>query len=483
MKLKSPIRVVLEVTDKCNYCCTHCFNSSSPTICTSQELNTKAWKKILKELSVLEVFEVSFTGGEPFMREDIFELLSYAYKLGFFITLNTNGSLLNDKKIKQLKNIFKKDANLVRIMFSLNTLDIKNFKKITNSSFSPSNIVANMNKLSEEGFNVTMTSIFMKRTIRDYPDLLEYFLKSKVKIWNISAVIPYGRGINHNLFNPSEKDWKSLINFFEKNKKKVEIMGKKISIQANIFNLFSNKEDSTCFNCPAGKTEMSIDSKGNPNPCISFGENSKDDSKKIKHYWDRNNLLYTLRNKNESQLSGPCIKCNFKKYCLGGCPALALRNFNSITMPDPRCPFLPEIINISQDKTFKNFILRLTKENMQGYYPDWKPINKEIEKEFLNKKNKTWLIKKKSLNLGYILFCEEFPNIFIDSIQIKKKYQGEGYGSLVLKKLESYAIKNKFKKIYLKVKKINKLAIRFYENLDYKIEKKEDDNLFLYKNL
>jgi len=70
-----------------------------------KELNTKEVFIILDQLAAAGCLNLGFTGGEPFLREDIFDILGYAKSRGFNIIILTNGTLITAKKADSLKEI------------------------------------------------------------------------------------------------------------------------------------------------------------------------------------------------------------------------------------------------------------------------------------------------------------------------------------------------------------------------------------------
>jgi MoaA/NifB/PqqE/SkfB family radical SAM enzyme len=87
----SPEVVHLEVSSRCNLNCNGCYVRKDGI-----ELTTAEWKGIIDSLTeeCASVFQVTFGGGEPLMRDDIFELASYASSRGVNRTMTTNGILL-----------------------------------------------------------------------------------------------------------------------------------------------------------------------------------------------------------------------------------------------------------------------------------------------------------------------------------------------------------------------------------------------------
>ena len=76
----APFMVVWDVTHLCNLRCKHCYLDAREKM--PDELTTKEAKNLIDELVDAGVVVLAFSGGEPLMREDIFELMSYAHQKG-----------------------------------------------------------------------------------------------------------------------------------------------------------------------------------------------------------------------------------------------------------------------------------------------------------------------------------------------------------------------------------------------------------------
>ncbi len=68
-----------------------------------KELSTGYFKKVIDSIDQAGIKIVKVTGGEPLLRKDIFSLLKYAKEKGLEVRLNTNASLIDQKKLKNLK--------------------------------------------------------------------------------------------------------------------------------------------------------------------------------------------------------------------------------------------------------------------------------------------------------------------------------------------------------------------------------------------
>ena len=102
-RLGFPLRVMFELTYRCNFKCPHCYVPAAYR--KYPELKTKDVFSILDQLKAIGCLYLGFTGGEPFLRKDLMEILHYARKSGFEVIIYTNGSLINEKGAKQLGQI------------------------------------------------------------------------------------------------------------------------------------------------------------------------------------------------------------------------------------------------------------------------------------------------------------------------------------------------------------------------------------------
>jgi len=151
-----PREIMLEVTDKCNLNCNFCFNKlriNQRGI--AEDLSTENIKKIIDKISTFAVKIVRFTGGEPLLRKDIFELMEYAYEKGLKVWLNTNATLITKG------NVCKIVKYVDNILIPLNAYDVKgeyevtgyrHFKKKTKRNLSVKKIWNKISPLRNSGY-------------------------------------------------------------------------------------------------------------------------------------------------------------------------------------------------------------------------------------------------------------------------------------------------------------------------------------------
>lgn len=102
-KDRRPI-VVWNLTRTCNLKCVHCYTDSEAQKYAG-ELTTDQAKAVLDDLAEFKVPAVLFSGGEPLVRPDLFELAAYARGKGLHVVLSTNGTLINPETARRLKDL------------------------------------------------------------------------------------------------------------------------------------------------------------------------------------------------------------------------------------------------------------------------------------------------------------------------------------------------------------------------------------------
>lgn len=93
--------MVWNYTNACNLRCIHCYQRADRPL--SDELSTQERRAIVSELSEAGVVSMAFSGGEPLMRKDFLEVAKYAADRNMYVSLATNGTLINGEVAHRLK--------------------------------------------------------------------------------------------------------------------------------------------------------------------------------------------------------------------------------------------------------------------------------------------------------------------------------------------------------------------------------------------
>ncbi len=178
--------VFIEVTRACNLRCIHCLNNSG--IALKNQLTKEKWIKIIRELSDAGVQEIRFTGGEPLVFPGIEELINEASNLGIYVSIGTNGILIDKEKATILKK-----AGLKKAVISLDGTE-KSHDAIRGKGTYVKTWNA-INLLKKENISLKVNSVIMKSNIDDVIELAKIANKTKTPIF-IRRFIESGRGNN-----------------------------------------------------------------------------------------------------------------------------------------------------------------------------------------------------------------------------------------------------------------------------------------------
>ncbi|MBR3646691.1 MAG: radical SAM protein [Lachnospiraceae bacterium] len=187
--MKAPHRMDLMISAmtqnekwNCNQKCVHCYAAGQ---CNSKEkeLTTRQWKSIIDKCRTVGIPQLTFTGGEPTMREELVELVEYAH---WFVTrLNTNGLKMTKQLCKELY-----DASLDSVQFTLYSCDEEVHNKLVGTSGHMKTVEGIKNAL-EAGLNVSVNTPLCTLN-RDYVNTLNFLHKLGVMYVTCSGLITTG---------------------------------------------------------------------------------------------------------------------------------------------------------------------------------------------------------------------------------------------------------------------------------------------------
>lgn len=162
-----PLRVMFELTYRCNFQCKHCYVPQRYQ--KYKELETKEVFSILDQLKDIGCFYLGFTGGEPFMRDDIMEILRYAKRCGFELIIYTNGSLINEKIAGQLGRL---RPNKVDITIPAMSKDA--FERINGVSGSRDRVFRAIDLLHKKGVNLGFKTCVLKENENEIDQIQDF---------------------------------------------------------------------------------------------------------------------------------------------------------------------------------------------------------------------------------------------------------------------------------------------------------------------
>ena len=175
---KKPVSFSFNNTERCQSHCITCNGWKTPTSVQEQELTIEEWKKILLNLyNWLGNYQFIISGGEPFIREDVFEMAEYAANLGDTVNIVTNGLALSDKLEKVLNSAF------TNITFSLNAVqnpEIHNISRGRKDAFKKTiDVIQNLNymnkyKVGHRWKNIFLSTVVMPSNLSEIKPIAEF---------------------------------------------------------------------------------------------------------------------------------------------------------------------------------------------------------------------------------------------------------------------------------------------------------------------
>ncbi len=347
-KLCAPFLVVWNYTNACNLRCKHCYQSASKAL--PDELNLHEKLDIIDQLSENDVVALAFSGGEPLMGDDFFEVASYATKKNIYVTLATNGTLLTKKIVDKLVEC---GVKYIEISLDGSTpASHDSFRGITGAW--NRTIEGIKNAVEREELFVCVASTITKHNFEEVNSLIDLAGELGTKRFLAFNFIPTGNAANIQDLDLTPAMREELLETLYLRLKKggLEVMTTApqfarvcMSKSKNTFAMahFGTYEyaDKTRMlaefigGCGAGRLYCSIQPNGIVTPCVYMPIEVGDlRTESFMGIWETSGTLKQLRRRDG--LLGNCGVCDFRNVC-GGCRARAYAYTGNINCGDPGC--------------------------------------------------------------------------------------------------------------------------------------------------
>ena len=182
----APLRMDLALTFRCQNDCVHCYAGGPHE---TPELTTAQWKSVIDKLSEIGVFIVTFTGGEPTLREDLPELLLYAQNKGMVTGLISNGRRLKDKAY--VDTLEKSGLDFVQI--TLESHKPKVHDLMTSRKGSWKETVAGIQNAVQSQIYVSTNTTLSKHNATDFLTTIDYIKGLGVNAFGCNSLIYSGK--------------------------------------------------------------------------------------------------------------------------------------------------------------------------------------------------------------------------------------------------------------------------------------------------
>ena len=309
-KINPPRFVVWDSTKRCNLDCIHCGSEGN----YEKELNTQEIKDILNQLVVFGVDTFQVTGGEPLLRKDIMDVLTYANKKGLNTSFATNGYYIDEDKAKSIS-----EANVSLIQISIDgTKNVHNSIRKDSKSYDKAvNAIRLLKNLSDSKICVATT--VMPQNIETLVQLKDILISLNIDLWNIGIVMPMGKAKENPSLFLSKEQFSYLMNFVINSKKEINIeIGENFPYLGN----FDKKIRKTPKICPVGILSCCIGADGHIRGCpdqpdTDFYREGNIRTETFEEIWGKGFKRY--RDRDILKEDKKCSTCTHRTDCFGGC--------------------------------------------------------------------------------------------------------------------------------------------------------------------
>jgi radical SAM protein with 4Fe4S-binding SPASM domain len=358
--------VVWNITRACNLKCIHCYNDSGMNKPCNDLLTNEA-KAVIDDLSQFSVPSILFSGGEPLMRPDLFELIEYAGKRGLRTVISTNGTLITADTAKKIK-----DNGVSYVGISLDGIGEVN-DKFRGAAGAFNKAVKGIRNCKAADVRVGLRLTLTKRNVQDIEALFDFFEKENIERVCFYHLVPSGRGadiagedLTHAQSRNAIETILAKAQKFKQAGKKTDILTVDNHVDGVYLYLKLLKED------PQRAQDVwklliwnggGLYSSGIGIGCIDFNGNVHPDQfwwhynlgnvrkKPFSQIWTNPDepLLKGLRNR-RAYIKGRCRLCKFFDACGGSLRVRANLHFGDPWAPEPACYLTDEEIGLDAAK-------------------------------------------------------------------------------------------------------------------------------------
>lgn len=354
-----PLRMIAwEVTRACNLDCVHCraaaINEPPPGEWTTEEA-----KKFLDEVKAFADPVIILTGGDPMMRDDIWEIAAHGREIGIRMVMSPNGTLITPESAQKMK-----ETGIMRVSISLDgsNPDIHDAFRRVDGAFEGA--VRGIGYLRDAGIGFQINTTVTRYNIDDLENMLELVQELKAEAWHVFLLVPTGRAENMKDEEISPEQYEETLEWLYRVQRDAKIYVKP-TCAPHYYRIYRQhaREDglpvepqmqnqglrAMTRGCLGGITFMFVSHMGEAYPCgylEEFAGNVREEGPE--KVWKESPVFRRLRD--YSQLQGRCGACEYVRVC-GGCRARARAIHGDYMAEEPYCVYEPKKMKLMEKGT------------------------------------------------------------------------------------------------------------------------------------
>ena len=337
-----------EVTRKCNLNCVHC-RAGSDRGPYPGELDTTKCLEILEQIRLVGRPIVILTGGEPVLRDGIFELAERGTQLGLRMVLATNGTLLTPAIVEKMKA-----SGIKRVSISIDGADEQQHDRFRKVPGAFNKAMKGIQLLKDAGLEFQINTTVTRHNVHDIKKILDMTVRLGAVAQHIFLLVPTGRAremINQEI---DALEYEKLLHWFYEMRDKVPIH-LKATCAPHYYRILRQEAhkkgqkvdyktyglDAVTRGCLGGTSFCFISYDGIIQPCGYLELNSGDlKEASFDSIWENSEIFRKLRD--FSSYKGKCGRCEYIKFC-GGCRARAYEATGDFLAEEPLCSYEPKL--------------------------------------------------------------------------------------------------------------------------------------------
>jgi heme b synthase len=343
----TPLRLVAwETTRNCNLACKHC-RASADLGPFDGELDTAAAFRLLDQIAELGRPIVILTGGEPLLRDDIFDIARYGTDKGLRMVMAPNGTLITPEHARNMAA-----SGIKRISVSLDGATREKHDDFRGVPGAFEGALRGIELAKEAGIEFQINTTISKLNLDQIPKIQALAVKLGAVAHHIFLLVPTGRGKYMIGQEIDAREYEETLNWFYDQRDKTPLQlkatcaphyyrilrqrareeGKKVTFE-------SHGLDAVTRGCLGGCGFCFISHRGVVQPCgflqVDSGNVTRESFADI---WRGSKVFLALRNYDD--LKGKCGECEYKRVC-GGCRARAFEATGDMMDAEPLCSYRP----------------------------------------------------------------------------------------------------------------------------------------------
>ena len=318
-----PIRGIFELSPVCNLDCKMCYvRMSEKEARLNGGLKTAdEWLEMARKMKEAGTLFLLLTGGEVFLYKDFKYLYTELTKMGFVISINTNGTLINEEILEWLAKIPPRYVSVTLYGSSDET-----YKRLCNDSKGYSKVTKAIDMMLEKNITVKVTATITPYNKDDIYGIHQFTKNRDLRCDFVTYTFPPTRKCNQVKYDERLSPKEAAKEFIKIDNLQLteEDFYKKICGYLNILNDTQGKNEIEGFECRGGHSSYFIGWNGKMQPCAVI-----DIPYSLPFEEGFNNAWERLKKQTKAvKLSKKCIGCKKRKICQK-CAAAALTETES----------------------------------------------------------------------------------------------------------------------------------------------------------